>query len=201
MRSFRAYQRFRRTYADVALEQMRRFADLLIAGALLISVSPLMLAVVLAIRWEGPGPILGRQRCIAPGGRRFEMLKFRTIVPDPERTMPIWARKPTRIGEFLRYTRIESLPQLINVLRGEMSLVGPRPALPIEVEQYDDWIRNRLKVKPGMTGLWQVSGRTETSFADYIRFDLFYIQNWSLALDAWILWRTLRAVRSGEGAS
>jgi len=125
MRSFRAYQRFRRTYADVALEQMRRFADLLIAGAVLISVSPLMFAVVLAIRWEGPGPILERQRCIAPGGRRFEMLKFRTMVPDPDDAMPIWARKTTQVGAFLRYSRIECLPQLINVLRGEMSLIDP----------------------------------------------------------------------------
>jgi lipopolysaccharide/colanic/teichoic acid biosynthesis glycosyltransferase len=81
-----------------------------------------------------------------------------------------------------------------------MSLVGPRPALPAEVERYDDWVRNRLRVKPGMTGLWQVSGRTETTFADYIRYDLFYIQNWSLSLDLWIMWRTLRAVLSGEGA-
>jgi lipopolysaccharide/colanic/teichoic acid biosynthesis glycosyltransferase len=81
-----------------------------------------------------------------------------------------------------------------------MSLVGPRPALPSEVEQYDDWLHNRLKVKPGMTGLWQVSGRTEASFADYVRYDLFYIRNWSLSLDLWILWRTLRAVMKGEGA-
>jgi lipopolysaccharide/colanic/teichoic acid biosynthesis glycosyltransferase len=123
MRSFRAYQRFRRTYADVALEQMRRFADLLIAGAVLISVSPLMFAVVLAIRWQGPGPILERQRCITRGARRFEMLKFRTMVPDPERRMPVWARKTTQFGGFLRYSRIDSLPQLINVLRGEMSIV------------------------------------------------------------------------------
>jgi lipopolysaccharide/colanic/teichoic acid biosynthesis glycosyltransferase len=86
------------------------------------------------------------------------------------------------------------------VLKGNMSLVGPRPALPSEVEQYDDWIVNRLRVKPGMTGLWQVSGRVESSFSDYVRFDLFYIQNWSLTLDLSILIRTLRAVISKEGA-
>jgi lipopolysaccharide/colanic/teichoic acid biosynthesis glycosyltransferase len=125
MRSFRLYQRFQRTYADVALDQMKRLADLLIAGALLVITSPLMLAVALAIKWEGPGPIFERQRCIARGGRRFEVLKFRTLVPDPEHTTPVWARKTTQIGEFLRYTRIECLPQLINVLRGEMSILDP----------------------------------------------------------------------------
>ena len=106
----------------------------------------------------------------------------------------------TRSGRFLRATSLDELPQLWNVLRGEMSLVGPRPALASEVQQYDDWVRNRLKVKPGMTGLWQVSGRVETSFSDYIRYVLFYIQNWSLALALWILWRTLRAVFTAEGA-
>lgn len=106
----------------------------------------------------------------------------------------------TRAGKVLRRYSLDELAQLWNVLRGEMSLVGPRPALPEEVQQYDEWVRNRLKVKPGMTGLWQVSGRVETSFSDYIRYDLFYIQNWSLALDLWILWRTLRAVLTAEGA-
>jgi lipopolysaccharide/colanic/teichoic acid biosynthesis glycosyltransferase len=106
----------------------------------------------------------------------------------------------TRAGRVLRRHSLDELPQLWNVLKGEMSLVGPRPALPSEVEQYDDWVRNRLRVKPGMTGLWQVSGRAETTFSDYIRYDLFYIQNWSLSLDLWILWRTLRAVVQPEGA-
>ena len=125
MPSFRAYQRFRRTYADLRLDQVRRFADVLIAGVLLALTAPLFLLVALAIRWEGPGPILERRRCITRGGRRFEMLKFRTIEPDPEHTIPIWARKTTQVGQFLRYSRIDSLPQLINVLRGEMSIVDP----------------------------------------------------------------------------
>jgi len=125
MRSFRISQRSQRTYTDVALDQMRRLADFLIAAALLVMTFPLMLAVALAIKWEGPGPILERQRCIARGGRRFEMLKFRTMVPDPEHTRPVWASKTTQVGEFLRYSRIECLPQLINVLRGELSLVDP----------------------------------------------------------------------------
>jgi len=123
MRSFRGYRFPRRSYPDATPDQMRRLADLLIAGAILLITSPLMLAVALVIKWEGPGPLVERHRCIARGGRRFEMLKFRTIEPGPEHTMPIWARKTTRVGEFLRYSRIDSLPQLINVLRGEMSIV------------------------------------------------------------------------------
>ena len=99
--------------------------DVLIAGVLLALTAPLFLLVALAIKWEGPGPILERQRCITRGARRFEMLKFRTMVPDPERRMPVWARKTTQFGGFLRYSRIDSLPQLINVLRGEMSIVDP----------------------------------------------------------------------------
>ena len=125
MRSFRIYQRSRRTYTDVALDQMRRLADFLIAAALIVITSPLMLAVALAIKWEGPGPVLERHHCIARGGRRFEILKFRTVVHDPDGTMPVWARKTTQFGDFLKYTRIECLPQLINVLRGEMSLLDP----------------------------------------------------------------------------
>jgi len=134
MRSFRISQRSQRTYTDVALDQMRRLADFLIAAALLVMTFPLMLAVALAIKWEGPGPILERQRCIARGGRRFEMLKFRTMVPDPEHTRPVWARKTTQVGEFLRYSRIECLPQLINVLRGEMSLIDPDGSSPSFLE-------------------------------------------------------------------
>src|SRR5919197_292543 len=121
MRSVRRSQFFRLAHADASLHQMRRLADLLIAGVLLVIASLLMLFVALAIKWEGPGSIFERQTCIGRGGRRFQMLKFRTMLPDPERTMPVWARKTTRVGEFLRYTRIECLPQLMNVLRGEMS--------------------------------------------------------------------------------
>jgi lipopolysaccharide/colanic/teichoic acid biosynthesis glycosyltransferase len=125
MRSVRASQLFRHASVDSVLEQMRHLADLVIAGVLLVITSPLMVLVALAIKWEGPGPILERQRCITRDGRRFEMLKFRTMVADQERMMPAWARKTTQFGEFLRYTRIESLPQLINVLRGEMNIIDP----------------------------------------------------------------------------
>jgi lipopolysaccharide/colanic/teichoic acid biosynthesis glycosyltransferase len=126
MRSFRGYRLLpRRTYADVALDQMKRLADLLIASVLILVTSPLMLLVAVAIKWEGPGPIFERQTCIGRGSRCFKMLKFRTMVHHPESTMPVWARKPTQVGEFLRYSRIECLPQLINVLRGEISIIDP----------------------------------------------------------------------------
>jgi lipopolysaccharide/colanic/teichoic acid biosynthesis glycosyltransferase len=134
MRNLRGYQLFWRAHADATLDQMKRLADLVVAGVLLVMTSPLMLLVALAIRWEGPGPIFERQACIGRGGRRFQMLKFRTMVPDPERTMPVWARKTTRIGAFLQYSRIEALPQLINVLRGEMSLIDPDGSSPSFLE-------------------------------------------------------------------
>src|SRR5262249_15230811 len=124
MRSVRAWQTLRRAYHDAVLDQMRRVADLAIANAILVFALPLMILVALAIRWEGPGPIFERHTCIARG-RRFQMLNFRTTVYDPERRIPVWARKPTPLGEFLRYTRIERLPQLINVLRGDISLLDP----------------------------------------------------------------------------
>jgi lipopolysaccharide/colanic/teichoic acid biosynthesis glycosyltransferase len=112
-----------RGHYDAVLDQMRRLADLLIAGAILILALPLMVLVVLATRWGGRGAIFERQTCFARGCRRFQMLNFRTTVPDPEHSMPVWARKPTQLGEFPRYTRIECLPQLINVLRGDISLL------------------------------------------------------------------------------
>ena len=125
MRSCRGYRFPRRSYPDATLDQMRRLADLLIASVLLLTTSPLMLFVALAIKCEGPGPVFERQRCIARGGRRFEMLKFRTTVSDPQGKLPVRVRAITEIGEFLRQSRIECLPQLINVLRGEMSIVDP----------------------------------------------------------------------------
>jgi len=106
----------------------------------------------------------------------------------------------TRIGATLRRYSLDELPQLVNVLRGQMSLVGPRPPLPSEVATYADHVRRRLLVKPGMTGLWQVNGRNDLQWEDAVRFDLYYVENWSVLLDLVILWRTLRAVRTGSGA-
>jgi exopolysaccharide biosynthesis polyprenyl glycosylphosphotransferase len=205
----------RRTGMDAMQMTAKRTVDLMGSLAGLLVLSPLILWAILRIKKDSDGGPFFRQVRIGRDGRPFKVWKFRTMVKDaeglraqlePQSEGPglLFKLKEdprvTRVGRILRRYSIDELPQLINVLRGEMSLVGPRPALPIEVEQYDDWVRNRLQVKPGMTGLWQVSGRTETSFSDYVRYDLFYIQNWSLSLDAWILWRTFRAVMSGEGA-
>jgi putative colanic acid biosynthesis UDP-glucose lipid carrier transferase len=129
MRSVRRYQLFLRAYPDAAF-QMRRLADLVVACVVLAATLPLALLVALAIKCEGPGPILERQTCIGRGGRRFEMLKFRTTVADRDHNVPIWTRKTTQVGHFLRSTRIESLPQLSNVLRGEMSLIDPDGSSP-----------------------------------------------------------------------
>jgi len=133
MRSIRRYE-FLRCAHDDAMDQMRRLADVLIAGALLVITAPLLIFVALAIKWEGPGPIFERQRCIARGGRCFEMLKFRTVVHNPNGTIPVWARKASQVGEFLQCSRIDCLPQLINVLRGEMSLLDPDGCSPSFLE-------------------------------------------------------------------
>ena len=133
MRSVRRYQLFLRAYADAAL-QMRRLADLVMACVVLAATLPLALLVALAIKCEGPGPIFERQTCIGRHGRRFQMLKFRTTVADGDHNVPVWAREITQVGQFLLRTRIESLPQLCNVLRGEMSLIDPDGSSPSFLE-------------------------------------------------------------------
>jgi exopolysaccharide biosynthesis polyprenyl glycosylphosphotransferase len=205
----------RRTGMDRAQRTLKRTID--IAGSLagLIVLGPLLAAVAVWIKRDSPGPVIFKQVRAGRDGEPSTRFKFRTMAADAEsRRTELEARsegpgllfklkddpRVTGAGRFLRRHSLDELPQLWNVLKGEMSLVGPRPALPSEVEQYDDWLRNRLAVKPGMTGLWQVSGRSQTTFSDYVRYDLFYIQNWSLALDLWILWRTLNAVFTREGA-
>jgi len=205
----------RRTGMDRAQRILKRTIDVVGSAVGLVLLAPFFAVVAAAIKRDTEGPVFFPQVRCGQDGRLFKCRKFRTMVRDAETRRAELEHlsegpgllfklkedpRVTKVGRFLRRYSFDELPQLWNVLRGEMSLVGPRPALPSEVEQYDDWVRNRLKVKPGMTGLWQVSGRTETSFADYIRYDLFYIQNWSLSLDLWILWRTLRAVLSAEGA-
>ncbi|HEX2051512.1 MAG TPA: sugar transferase [Actinomycetota bacterium] len=205
----------RRTGMDKAQRALKRTLDVVGSLAGLVALSPLLVGIALWIKRDSPGPVFFGQVRVGRDGRPFKLWKFRTMVVDAEERraeLEHMSQGPgllfklkedprvTGAGRTLRRYSLDELPQLWNVLRGEMSLVGPRPALPTEVEQYDDWVRNRLKVKPGITGLWQVSGRTETTFADYVRYDLFYIQNWSLSLDLWVLWRTLRAVISAEGA-
>ena len=205
----------RRTGMDRLQRTVKRTLD--VSGSLLglLVLAPFLVAAIVWIKRDSPGGAFFKQVRTGRDGKAFTCWKFRTMVHDAEDRLAELEHlsegpgllfklkedpRVTRAGKALRRFSLDELPQLYNVLRGEMSLVGPRPALPAEVEQYDDWVRNRLRVKPGMTGLWQVSGRTETSFSDYVRYDLFYIQNWSLSLDLWILWRTLRAVFTAEGA-
>jgi exopolysaccharide biosynthesis polyprenyl glycosylphosphotransferase len=205
----------RRTGMDRTQRALKRSLDVIGSGIGLALLSPLLAAVALWIKGDSEGGAFFKQVRVGRDGEIFTCWKFRTMVRDAETKRAELEHlsegpgllfklkedpRVTKVGSALRRFSLDELPQLWNVLKGEMSLVGPRPALPEEVEQYDDWVRNRLLVKPGITGLWQVSGRTETSFSDYIRYDLFYIQNWSLSLDLWILWRTFRAVTSTEGA-
>jgi exopolysaccharide biosynthesis polyprenyl glycosylphosphotransferase len=186
-----------------------------IAAVLLLAVLSLpMLVIATAVRLDG-GPAFFRQRRVGVGGREFRMVKFRSMVVDAEARKaalvsenegagPLFKmrRDPrvTRIGAVLRRYSLDELPQLLNVLAGSMSLVGPRPPLPAEVAGYANAARRRLLVKPGMTGLWQVSGRSELSWEETVRLDLRYVENWTLALDAQILARTVRAMVRGDGA-
>ncbi|HYE25186.1 MAG TPA: sugar transferase [Clostridia bacterium] len=177
---------------------------------------PLLCIIAIAVRLDSPGPILFRQERVGFAKRRFEMLKFRTMVADAERLQaelehlneaegPIFKIKNdpriTRVGGFLRRTSLDELPQFLNVFRGEMSLVGPRPMSIRDVDLFDKGVqRKRFSVKPGLTCLWQVSGRSNLPFSKWLELDLQYINNWSLALDLKILFRTIPAVLRGSGA-
>jgi exopolysaccharide biosynthesis polyprenyl glycosylphosphotransferase len=189
--------------------------DLVLVGVGILAFAPVLCLIALAIKLDSPGPVFYRQRRVGKDGRFFRMLKFRSMVPDAERrldtlrhhteaTGPLFKIREdprvTRVGKVLRRWSLDELPQLLNVLRGEMSLVGPRPPLPSEVEAYEDWQLGRLRAVPGLTGLWQVSGRSEVPFHDMVRLDLHYIRNWSLGLDFEILLRTIPAVLTNRGA-
>jgi exopolysaccharide biosynthesis polyprenyl glycosylphosphotransferase len=184
----------------------------LLALALL---APLLVLIAVAIRVDNPGPVLFRQTRVGQGGREFGVFKFRTMVVNADAMLAELAARNetdgllfkmrddprvTRVGRLLRKWSLDELPQLANVLIGHMSLVGPRPPLPSEVARYDGDVARRLLVKPGMTGLWQVSGRSDLSWEDGIRLDLYYVENWSLAADLTILWKTFGAVLRSRGA-
>jgi exopolysaccharide biosynthesis polyprenyl glycosylphosphotransferase len=195
---------------------LKGLLDWIGALVLLACVWPAMLVIAVMVRRNSPGPVLFRQRRVGRDGREFTLLKFRTMSVDAETRRaglhPLNERadgllfkmradpRITRVGRFLRRYSLDELPQLINVLTGQMSLVGPRPPLPHEAAGYDDTVWRRMRVKPGLTGLWQVSGRSELSWADSVRLDLSYVDNWSPALDARILLRTVTAVVKGTGA-
>jgi lipopolysaccharide/colanic/teichoic acid biosynthesis glycosyltransferase len=202
----------------------KRIFDLVVLFPILLVTAPLMLLVALAVWLVDGKPILFRQVRLGIGGKPFELLKFRTMREasdaahreyagrwisqgrmsgnrnGPGEALYKLANDPriTRLGAFLRRLSIDELPQLINVLRGDMSLIGPRPAIPYEVQMYQDWHRRRLDAMPGLTGLWQVSGRNRLSFDEMVRLDIDYIEHWSLARDLAILARTPRAVIEGD---
>lgn len=193
----------------------KRFLDLVVTLVALTIVAVPMLCLALAIKLTSPGPILFRQPRVGRGGRLFMSLKFRSMYIDAEERLqevkhlnekdgPIFKIRDdpriTSVGRLLRRTSLDELPQLFNVLRGEMSLVGPRPALMPEVLAYDPWQLQRLTVKPGLTGLWQVSGRSDLSFDAMMRLDVDYINRWSIWFDICLLARTIPAVISGRGA-
>jgi exopolysaccharide biosynthesis polyprenyl glycosylphosphotransferase len=193
----------------------KRVFDVAMSGFGLLLAAPLLLVIALAIRVTSPGPVLFRQRRVGQRGRPFTILKFRTMAIDAEDRLdelrvhneadgPLFKMKHdprvTPLGRRLRKWSLDELPQLVNVLRGEMSMVGPRPPLPEEVSAYEDWQFDRLEVQPGVTGLWQVSGRSNLSFDEYVRLDLFYIENWSLAYDLFIVAKTIPQLVTRHGA-
>lgn len=194
---------------------LKRLFDLLGAILLIAALSPLLLMVAAVVKIDSPGPILFKQERVGAGGQRFRMYKFRSMVLDAEARLEALRThsegngvlfklkddpRVTRAGGFLRRYSLDELPQLLNVLNGTMSLVGPRPPLPAEVEQYQSHVHRRLMVRPGLTGLWQVSGRSLLSWDDTVRLDLYYVENWSLAGDIAILLKTFRAVLARHGA-
>lgn len=193
----------------------KRIFDVVVAGALLVVTLPVMFVTAVLVRFSSPGPVLFRQVRVGRDGENFEMLKFRTMVADAEERKqalldlneadgPLFKMQEdprvTRVGRTLRKWSIDELPQLWNVLRGEMSMVGPRPALPDEVAAWDPDLRRRLTVPPGITGEWQVSGRSDASFATYRRRDLYYVDNWTLTHDIGVCLRTALAVVRADGA-
>jgi exopolysaccharide biosynthesis polyprenyl glycosylphosphotransferase len=194
---------------------LKNIFDRVVGGLLLLMAAPLMLVIAVAVALTSRGPVLFRQTRVGRAGVEFTMLKFRTMCVDAEQRKAEFHAvddgngilfklrddpRVTTIGRHLRRFSLDELPQLVNVLRGEMSLVGPRPPLPVEVARYAIDDARRMLVKPGLTGLWQVSGRSDLTWEESMRLDLRYADNWSIALDLLILWKTARAVLGRSGA-
>jgi exopolysaccharide biosynthesis polyprenyl glycosylphosphotransferase len=199
-----------------AQRALKRVFDVCASTAALALLSPVFLVVSVAIKLTSSGPILFRQERVGLHGRRFHMLKFRSMVENAEamraqlekmneQSGPVFKieRDPriTAVGRLIRKLSVDELPQLLNVLRGEMAIVGPRPPLPSEVAKYEPWQRRRLSVRPGITCVWQVSGRSQISFERWMYLDMQYIDHWSLGKDLKLIWKTVPAVLGGRGAS
>ena len=194
---------------------IKRAMDILVASLVLFITSPLMLAIAVAIKLDSPGSILFPQERVGKNGKRFTLFKFRTMAQDAEkRKAELQAEhnvgdllfklkddpRRTRVGRILRTTSLDELPQFFNILVGEMSVVGPRPQVPAEVENYEEWHCRRLDVTPGLTGLWQVNGRSDLSFDEMVRLDVYYAEHWSPWLDIKLILRTIPAVLLARGA-
>lgn len=204
---------FRNTPDNYLALKMKSFGDTAISFIALVLVSPLMLIIAALIKMDG-GPVFFKQKRLGLHGRNFDCLKFRTMVTNAEELKaklmdlneqegPVFKIKNdpriTKIGRFLRKTSLDELPQFINVLRGDMAIVGPRPPIPSEVKQYERWQSRRLSMKPGITCIWQVSGRNNIPFHEWMKMDMQYIDNWSLKLDFIILLKTVKVVLTGDG--
>ncbi|HQR28920.1 MAG TPA: sugar transferase [Anaeromyxobacteraceae bacterium] len=206
---------FNRAPTDEVALLLKRAFDVVSSALALLLLSPVLLGTAIAVKLDSPGPVFFRQTRVGKNGRHFKMLKFRSMHVDAEARLeslkalneasgPVFKMKNdprvTRVGRFIRRASLDELPQFLNVLSGEMSIVGPRPPVPKEVREYQRWQRRRLSVKPGITCTWQVSGRSNISFDQWMRLDLEYIDTWSLWNDIQICFRTIPAVLTSRGA-
>ena len=194
---------------------LKRGFDVIVSGIAIVLLLPLVLLIALLVNHDSPGPVLFRQERVGRGGKLFHILKFRSMVEFAEDDLAGLLDKNegagilfkmkndprvTQTGKFLRKYSLDELPQLWNIFIGEMSLVGPRPPLPVEVENYEDRVHRRLYIKPGLTGMWQVNGRSNLDWDESVRLDLYYVENWSLTGDLVIIWRTFKVLRRAVGA-
>lgn len=200
---------------DGAKHVLKRALDITLGAVGLLLISPVLLVIGLLVKLDSPGPALFRQERVGRNGRPFHMLKFRSMVQTAEDDLAGLLDKNegagvlfkirsdpriTRIGRFIRKYSLDELPQLWNIVAGSMSLVGPRPPLPAEVRNYETHMHRRLYIKPGLTGMWQVNGRSNLTWEESVRLDLYYVENWSLAGDLMIIWRTFKIIVRPEGA-
>ena len=184
---------------------IKRIIDIILSGAAIIILSPLLLVLCLAIKFDTPGPILFRQKRVGIHKSFFQIYKFRTMRIDTPKDVPThMLENPeqyiTKVGKFLRKTSLDELPQIFNVLKGEMSLVGPRPIIQEELERYGEYVGDYLMVKPGITGMWQVSGRSDIEYRERVLLDSWYVRNWSVWIDIVMLFKTFAVVAMRKGA-